>query len=292
MMAGQTPKGVFDRAVAALRASDYAAAEAGFLEVLQGMPGHLGALQNLGLVYSKTGRLEQSVATYRRALELSPGNRGLLLNLGLALMKRGAYDEAIPVIEELVRSHMPGAPGAFLLCQIYSEAGRFDEAVAQCRKTLAAQWDFPGAHRELGKALVGQHSPDAIGELKLAVLQSADDPQAAYYLGVVLSQEDRYGEAAASLERALRLDPGFWGAYFYLGKARLKLGQGGQTIPLLQKAAALNPTAPMVFYELGLALKASGRNEEAGRAMDRVRELRAAEVENDIKLLEAAPGKR
>jgi tetratricopeptide (TPR) repeat protein len=133
--------------------------------------------------------------------------------------------------------------------------------------------------------MVGQHSPDAYAELAIAIRQDPNDPEAVYYLGVALLQEDRLEEASRHLERAMDLNPAFWGTYFYLGKAKLKLKQAEQTIPLLRKAAALNPGAPTVFYELGLALKATGRTEEAGLAMNRVRELRALEVENDVKVL-------
>jgi Flp pilus assembly protein TadD len=63
------------------------------------------------------------------------------------------------------------------------------------------------------------------------------------------------------------------------------LGQAEQAVPLLQKAADLNPRAPVLFYELGRALKAVGRTAEAERALARVRELRVAELENDVKAL-------
>ena len=314
---------IFNRAVAALNNGDYTAAEEGFQEVLKASPQHIGALQNLGLVYSRTERLDPAIATYRRALDLSPANRSVLLNLGLAYMKRESYAEALSVFDRLVKAYpdipaardtglltqlaagylkqnqtaeahpaltaflssIPPAPASFVLCKVYSETGRFAEAGEQCRKTLAIDRSFPGAHRELGKVMVGQHSPDAPKELAAALQQDPNDPEATYYLGVALLQEDRLEEASRYLERALDLNPGFWGTYFYLGKAKLKLKQPEQTIPLFRKAAALNPGASIVFYELGLALKATGRTEEAGRAMDRVRELRALEVLNDVKVL-------
>src|SRR5262249_10818055 len=75
---------VFQRAAAALQAGNYAAAEAGFQEVLKLVPGHVGALGNLGVVYSRMNRLSDAEKVYQRALRLSPDDRGLLLNLGLA----------------------------------------------------------------------------------------------------------------------------------------------------------------------------------------------------------------
>ena len=321
--AAEPPAQVFDRAVAALNNGNYAAAEAGFQQVLKVSPRHPGALQNLGLVYSRTDRLDQAIATYRRALDVSPANKSVLLNLALAFMKREQYGEALPVFRSLFQAYpetpaardtallsqlaagylkqnptedaqrtlaaflssVPPATRSFVLCRVYSEGGRFAEAREQCRTTLAIDANFSGAHRELGKAMVGEHSADAEKELAVALRQDPNDPEVHYYLGVALLQDDRVPEASQYLERAMQLNPGFWGTYFYLGKAKLKLKQTEQTIPLFQKAAELNPGASTVFYELGLALKAAGRTSEAARAMDRVRELRALELENDMKVL-------
>jgi tetratricopeptide (TPR) repeat protein len=302
-LAAETPAELFDRAVRAINAADYPAAETALNQVLLAAPNHLGALHNLGLVYSRTGRLDGAIATYRRALELNPKDRSLLMNLGVALMKRESYAEAAGVFSQLFEAH-PDAPAArdaglltllvagarsdavlrrvplhiagLVRCRVAVDAERFDDAAALCRAA--------GARLEVGRALVGLHDPEAIVELTGAVHAAPDDPQAHYYLGVALMQADRVEEAAQSLERSRALDANFWGTWFYLGKARLKQ-DAGAAIPLLQRAAELNPNAATVFYELGLALKAGGREEDARRAMDRVREIRARELRADEEAL-------
>jgi tetratricopeptide (TPR) repeat protein len=150
---------------------------------------------------------------------------------------------------------------------------------------LAIDPAFPGAHLEMARVLVAERSPDASRELDAAIREDPSDPEATYDLGVALAQEGRTAEGLAYLERAKRLDPEFWGTYFQLGKIRLGLHQAGQAIPLLQKAVELNPGSFAVFYELGRALMATGKTEEAHRAMDRVRELQARELERDTEAL-------
>jgi tetratricopeptide (TPR) repeat protein len=321
--AAQSPVGEFDGAVAALSRGDYAAAEAGFQKVLGASPNDLAALQNLGLVYARTARLEKALATYRRALELSPGNSSVLLNLGLAYLKQKSYAEALAVFQELVRGDPQGRPArdihllyplcagylsqnqseggrrtmtAFLAslppaaaslvsCKLHYVSERLEEAGAECRETLTIDPSFPGTHLEMAKVLVAQRSPDAAQELTAAIREDPSDPEALYDLGVALAQEGRTEEGLNYLERARRLDPGFWGTYFHLGKIRLGLHQAGQAVPLLQKAADLHPGDFAVFYELGRALMATGKTEEARRAMERVRELQARELEHDAQAL-------
>jgi tetratricopeptide (TPR) repeat protein len=301
--AADSPAELFDRAVRAINAGDYPVAETTLGQLLVASPDHVGALQNLGLVYSRTGRLDPAIATYRRALKLSPQHRGLLMNLGLALMKRESYAEAAPVFTQLLKLYpdtpaaqdvgllaqlvggsrdesvlqsVPAPVAVLVRCRVAADTERFEDAAAICRAA--------GARRELGRALVGLHDSTAIAELTAAVREAPDDPQAHYYLGVALIQADRVDEAAQSLERSRLLDPNFWGTWFYLGKARLKLDTGA-AITLFEKAAGLNPAAATTFYELGLALKAAGRADDARRAMDRVREIRARELHADEEAL-------
>jgi predicted Zn-dependent protease len=78
-----SPEVLFERAASALAAGDYGAAEKGFTAVLKKQPNHVGALGNLGVVYSRTLRSARAIETYQRALALSPGDLALRLNLGL-----------------------------------------------------------------------------------------------------------------------------------------------------------------------------------------------------------------
>src|SRR5579864_5292206 len=85
----------FQQAVAALNSGDYSSAETDFQAVLRESPNHLPSLQNLGVVYSRTGRFQDAIAIYRRALPLSPNDPSLLFNLGVAYLKTDAYTPAL-----------------------------------------------------------------------------------------------------------------------------------------------------------------------------------------------------
>jgi tetratricopeptide (TPR) repeat protein len=319
----QSPADAFDKAVAALSSGDYAAAESGFLEILKRSPNHVDTLHNLGVVYSRTGRVDQAIGVYQRALDLSPHNPGILLNLGLAYMRQRSYAEALPVFQELVEAdarslpardiHLlfpfcegylkqaptaearrklehflaaaPPAAASLVRCKLAYVGERLEEAAQQCRRALEIDPTFAGAHLELARVLVAQHSPDAGPELTAAIRENPGDPESLYDLGVALLREGRAADAANYLERARRLDPNFWGSYFHLGKIKLQAHQPAQAVPLLQRAVDLNPTDFSLFYELARALAATGRSEEAARALERVRELMAEELDKDTKAL-------
>ena len=52
--------------------------------------------------------------------------------------------------------------------------------------------------------------------------------------------------------------------------------QPAEAVVLLQRSVRLNPDEASAYYQLGRALQACGREVEARRALQRVRELRAA----------------
>src|SRR5690242_890204 len=110
LQAADSPAQIFEKALAALSAGEYAAAESGFRQVLQESPNHFGALQNLGVVYSRTNRLPEAVGTYRHALELRPSDKSVLLNLGLSYLKQESFAEALPIFQKLVLADPASLP--------------------------------------------------------------------------------------------------------------------------------------------------------------------------------------
>jgi cytochrome c-type biogenesis protein CcmH/NrfG len=345
LWATEPAKGIFDKAVRALAAGDYAAAERGFQCVLREQPRHVGALGNLGVIYSRTNRADEAIAVYRRALRLSPDDKALLLNLGLVYLKQEAHARALPLFARVValdpqhlqarqllavcrvytgqlasairdlealRAASPRdtqvlfllgfaylknrnpdrakaifeqmfatagpARAQFLLGRAYYEAAVFSDAEESFLEALRLDPNSPGVHLELGKVYISQRrTDDAIRELKMVLKTNPDDPDASYFLGGLLVQvEARYKEAIPYLERARKLKPDSWAACFYLGKAKLRLGQPAEAVVLLQRAVELNPDEASAYYQLGRALQACGRQVEARRAIRRVRDLRAA----------------
>jgi Flp pilus assembly protein TadD len=71
------------------RQGDYDAALTSYKLALRDQPNDHRVLQNMAIAYSKTGRLEEAVRCYRRALELQPQLAGAHYGLAFLLLKRG-----------------------------------------------------------------------------------------------------------------------------------------------------------------------------------------------------------
>jgi tetratricopeptide (TPR) repeat protein len=70
------------------RQGDYDAALTSYRLALRDRPNDPRILQNMAIAYSKTGRLEDAIRCYRRALELAPDLSGAHYGLAFLLLKR------------------------------------------------------------------------------------------------------------------------------------------------------------------------------------------------------------
>ncbi len=105
------------------RQGDYDAALTSYKLALRDQPHDHRVLQNMAIAYSKTGRLEEAIRCYRRALDLQPKLSGAHYGLGFLLLKRGDTQGAQQHIEKFLAAPPEGA-----------ESERW---VGHARKTLA-----------------------------------------------------------------------------------------------------------------------------------------------------------
>jgi len=76
-------------ALALERQGDYDAALTSYRLALRDQPNDQRILQNMAIAYSKTGRLDDAIRCYRRALDLDPELSGAHYGLAFLLLKRG-----------------------------------------------------------------------------------------------------------------------------------------------------------------------------------------------------------
>jgi tetratricopeptide (TPR) repeat protein len=261
-----------------LRQEDHAKALPLFSRVVALDPQHLQARQLVAVCRAYLGQLEPAIHDLEALRAAAPQDDGILFLLGFAYLKNQQPEKAKPIFEAMLEAAGP-AKAQFLIGRANYEATMFPQAEQSFLEVLQVDPQFPGVHLELGRVYIClRQTDDAIRELQLAMKDNPGD--ANYFLGGLLVQDGRFAEGIPYLERARMAKPDFWAAYYYLGKAKLRLEKPAEAVVLLQRAVQLNPTdEALAYYELARAFKACGREEEAHRALLKVRDVQAAALE-------------
>jgi protein O-mannosyl-transferase len=197
---------------------------------------------NLGNELAKLGRLEEAELSLKRAVAIAPGRADAWNNLGSVRLRLGKDAEAGKAYEEAVRLKPDFAVALRNLAGTLAKAGRWTEYLAAMEKLESP---MPGDAPLLIRA--GMASADTGGVLeaerafRLAIRAAPAEAKAYGYLGFVYLSQDRTAEALPLLERAAAIDPGDAPARFNLGIARLAAGDRAGAAAERDSLRALDP---------------------------------------------------
>lgn len=129
-------------------------------KALEADPQFSDAHNILGIVLARAGKLDEAVGHLEKAVENTPDSLEYRFNLGRILAARGRFAEAVPQFEAAVKLSGGQEPQSLdMLAAMYSEVGRFADAIQAARRALdlaAAQNN--DAMAEALRARIAQYS--------------------------------------------------------------------------------------------------------------------------------------
>ena len=178
------------------------------LQAVKQLPDDPECLLLSGVFLARTGRREQAIEHYRRALLHLPNYASAHQKLGQALVVRGELTEALKHFAALARLRPKDAHAWQKIGAIHAEQRHFVKALPNFEKAVSLKPDDAGFHYNLAHTLghLGRRR-EAIKHLTRAVELNPDDADAHHDFGVMLMREDRMSKAAKHFRRVLRLRP-------------------------------------------------------------------------------------
>jgi len=196
----------------------------------------------LGLVHVSGGQIPLAVQEFRHALELAPRSADAMQGLARA----------------------------------YEAMGRFADAEKLLTEAAALQPDYWAGYNRLGSFYVGQRRYDEAARQFRRVLELTPDNTAGLSnLAAVLIEEGTVGEAEPLLEKAIRLAPSY-PLYSNLGLVYLERDKYPDAIATFQKALKLNEKDYRLWSNLALAYSYSGDDTKGREAFLRAAALAEA----------------
>jgi len=216
------------------------------------------------IAHHQAGRLDEAVASYRKALLIKPYFAEAHSNLGVALKNQGKLDEAVASFYKSLSITPEDADAHYNLGNALQAQGKLDEAVASFARALTCKPDFTEAYSNLGNALQAQGKLDeAVVYFERALTCKPDDAEAHFNLGTALLDQGKLDEAVVFFGQALALKPDYAEAHFNLGNALQSQGKLDEAIVSYQRALTCKPDFAEAYSNLGAALQAQGKLEEA-----------------------------
>jgi predicted Zn-dependent protease len=278
-----------ERAAALISTDRIAEAEQQLASILKAKPGDPLALNLLGAVRAKQGRLNEAESLFTRALRADRDFAGAHMNLAYLYLLKGAPEKTVAELREVHRLVPEDAGTSYKLAHLLFTLGRLDECVAfvegerqsarltppllavlgdaylkkgdagraeeSYRAALDAQTD--NADALLGLALVAHSKGDAqSASLYLTRVKAlaANSPDLLYRFAVAALLSDRFEDARSALETAIRLSPAEPSYFVALGAVWLKKPDLFEAERQFRQALKLQPeNAPAQMY-LGYTL--------------------------------------
>jgi tetratricopeptide (TPR) repeat protein len=219
---------------------------------------------NLGTALHESGRLDEAVARYEKAVGLEPDYAPAYNNLGVTLRAQGKVDAAIAAYERGLRLDADYPDLHYNLANALLSQNRADEAAAHLNRSLAGEPDSAANHNNLGTALAarGQFA-QAVSEFRAAIALEPSSVLAHRNLGHALASMGRGAEALAAFQRAVELAPTDAEANYDLGSHLLEAGRHADAAARFRAALATAPRSPQTLNNLGIALASQGQLREA-----------------------------
>ena len=228
-------------------------AESLFTRAVRSNPQLAGAHMNLAYLYLLRREPEKSAASLGEVLRIEPANADAAYRLAWLLHSQGRFEECIAVAEKLKETGALSAPLLGVVGDAYLKKGDKVGALAALKRAAELSPTEASYHFALASAWL-RHPPD-LQEAELSFRKflalRPDDAQGQLHLGYVLLKQKRHAEAREWLERSTRAGAGTPEAFYYLGLIAQGQNEDAQAIELFEKSLKLAPTFGHVHVALG-----------------------------------------
>jgi protein O-GlcNAc transferase len=227
------------------------------------MPGGMNPdaveLLRQGLRRHAAGALAEAASLFEKAARIAPALADAHYLRGAVLSQMGDDAAALPSLERAVALVPSTAAYHGALALALKGLGRLDDAIASFERQTALSPGDADAHFNLGNALHDREPAEAEPAWRKAVALRADHPGAALNLGNLLARRKDWAAALAMYARA----PGSAAALVGAAACLMELGRPDEAQERARAATALEPKNAAAWRNLGVALAARGRIDEA-----------------------------
>ncbi len=192
---------------------------------------------NLGLLFMEKNDPVKAIVAYKTGLALDSSDVAANQNLAFLLMQQGEFREAIPSLERLKESRPADVSVRATLIEAYLKTGLNDKAENETDELLNSHVVTLPQGLALAKLLTAHQETD-LAQRVFEFLRSTwpNSAEAHGELGLMLTEDEQFKEAAKELRQAVELDPDSEKYSLGYGEALLSSEQYPVALPFLEDA--------------------------------------------------------
>jgi len=232
-----------------------------------------------GLEYYKTGKLDEAIAGYNKAIDLNPRDSDAYLNRGVAYHDKELYDQAIYDYGKVIELKPQDAIAYSNRCESYRKKKIYDQAISDCTTAINIKPDYATAFNNRGAAYDGKRLHDqAVSDYSKAIELDPKYPEPYRNRCSVYIEKKRFKEAITDCTKAVELKPDYRNAYYDRSLAYHDLKEYQKSLSDLNKVIELNPNDAEAYNQradvhdhlddLGNAIKDLKKAKELGYKID------------------------
>jgi tetratricopeptide (TPR) repeat protein len=222
-------------------------------------------LVDMAIAFHQNGMLEEASLIYEKILIKDPGHIDAMNLLGLIALQKKEYPQAIDLINKAILASPHNNVPEFhanLGCALHQEK-LFDESIASFDLAISLNPSIALYHTNRGLAqLEKKYFDSAINSFDQAISLSPEDSRSFYYRGLAQLEKKYFDSAINSFDQAIKLRGDFSEAFNNRGIAQLGNKYFDSAINSFDQAIQLRPDYSEALWNKGLVLLKLGRFEE------------------------------
>lgn len=216
--------------------------------------GFSDACRTLGSLLQGMGWFREAIIWQSRSLEPPPKPAEIYSGLGALWVKQHHWQRAIGAYQQALQCDANHAEAHRSLAGIYAQLGQRNEEIAYRYRAviLNPNWATPSNQLTLGNALIQMAKTEqAIDCYQRAIKLCPNFYEAYYNLAVAEISQQNWQAAKVAFQQALNLNPDHAESHYGLGKVAEQAEQLKTAATHYWKAIQLNPEFAVAYFNLG-----------------------------------------
>ncbi len=235
-------------------------------DVLKAKGDSFAALQLLGMIAVRTGRLQEAATHLAAAIEANPNDSSVHNNLGGVLHALNRHADALASYERALALNSNLAEAWNNRGVALRDLKRPEEALSSYERAVELKPDYADAYSNRGNAMHDLRRLDeALASYDRAIQIRPDYAEAHSNRGTALCDLGRLDDGLASFEDAIRLKPDYADAYIYRGDALREMRRTTEALRSYDTAISIRPDRAEAYFKKAELLLLTG---DYGRGWD------------------------